>query len=231
MTYNMKSPEWKTAKRSRILVAGEEAERRRQLARVIDRERDMVCCGEAAGDANWAEAVASSAPDLVLLDLPFRDGTGLQRIRRLKARHPAIVILVLTGDDEAPFAERALRCGARGYITSGASRTELLKAMRTLLRGDFYVSRNVALLALHRLLATAPVALGDPVERLSDRELQVFRLLGGGRRTTEIASELHLSRKTVGTHRENIKRKLGLRNAVQLVSCAVRWSQEHRLSQ
>ena len=134
MTAKLQAHGWKTAKKSRVLVAGEHLAQRRHLAEMINRERDLACCGEAASDADWVRAVAAVQPDLVILDLPFRDGTGLQRIRRLKARYPTLGILVVTRDDAAPFAERALRCGARGYVSSGSSRNELLKAMRTLLR-------------------------------------------------------------------------------------------------
>ena len=223
----MKTHELKPARKARVLIAVEHPGYRAELAQIINREKDLCCCGEAGDDADWERVVGKLEPELLVLELPLRGGEGMQKIKELKARFPALPLLVVTQDDETFYAEHALRSGARGYVMKAQSRTELLRAMRTVLRGGLYVSRNISSLALHRLLALPSRAHGDPVDRLSTRELQVFQMLGRGRRTREIAAELQLSRKTVATHRENIKRKLGLPNAVALVAHAVRWMHDH----
>ena len=153
----------------------------------------------------------------------MKDGDGLQLIKTLKERFPALLILVVSQHDESLYAERAMRAGARGYVMKEEATEEVRTAIRTILRGELFVSRKMSVLALHKLLAKPGEAKANYVESLTDRELQVFQMIGAGKGTADIAVELHVSPKTIETHRENIKHKLGLRNAVDLLCHAVHW--------
>ena len=173
--------------------------------------------------------VEKEKPDLLLTDLCLGDSDGLELIKGLKAQFPNLPILVLSQQDETLFAERTLRAGARGYIMKERATQDVLEGIRTVLGGDLYVSRKVAALAMRKLVeggADAAAAQGSEVAALSDRELQVFRLLGAGKKTVEIAEALKLSHKTIETYRENIKHKLGLPNASALIHRATEWLQK-----
>jgi DNA-binding NarL/FixJ family response regulator len=153
----------------------------------------------------------------------LKDGDGLELIKSLKGLYPDLLMLVLSEHDETLYAERALRAGARGYLMKEETTDEVLNAIRTTLQGELYVSRKMSVLALHKLLDNTPQTRGEYLERLTDRELQVFHMLGVGKGTADIAAELHVSFKTIESHRENIKHKLGLRNAADLLCHAVHW--------
>ena len=150
-------------------------------------------------------------------------GDGLDLIKTLKVQFPVLPTLVLSQHEETLYAERALRAGARGYVMKEEAADDVRRAIRAILNGELYVSRKMSVLALHKLLAGGTEKQGNYIDRLTDRELQVFQMLGAGKGTADVAVELHVSFKTVETHRENIKRKLGLRNAVDLLCHAVHW--------
>lgn len=167
-------------------------------------------------------------PDLLLTDLCLGDSDGLELIKGLKAQFPNLPILVLSQQDETLFAERTLRAGARGYIMKERATQDVLEGIRTILGGDLYVSRKVAALAMRKLVeggAEAKAGDGSEVSALSDRELQVLRLLGAGKGTKDIAVALKLSHKTIETYRENIKAKLGIPDATALIHRATEWVQ------
>ncbi|HYT60844.1 MAG TPA: response regulator transcription factor [Haliangiales bacterium] len=210
-------------KKTRVLVADDHPLFREGLVQLINHERDLSCCGEADTVASTETAVTALKPDLLVLDLRLKDGDGLQLIKTLRARFPKLLILVVSQHAETLYAERALRAGARGYVMKEEATEEVRIAIRTILKGELFVSRKMSVLALHKLLAAPGRTHTQCVERLTDRELQVFQMLGAGMGTTDIAAELHLSTKTVETHRENLKHKLGLRNAVDLLCHAVHW--------
>jgi len=219
----VKFPCSKPSKKPRVLVADDHPLFREGLVQLINRETDLCCCGETDTVAATQTAVASLKPDLLVLDLRLKDGDGLELIKTLKSRFPKLAILVVSQHDETLYAERALRAGARGYVMKEEAAEEVRLAVRTLLKGDLFVSRKMSVLALHKLLNNVADSRGNYIERLTDRELQVFQLLGAGKGTADIAGELKLSPKTIETHRENIKHKLGLRNAVDLLCHAVHW--------
>ncbi|MFM8286555.1 MAG: LuxR C-terminal-related transcriptional regulator, partial [Planctomycetaceae bacterium] len=183
-------------------------------------------CGEAAGPAEALQAIDRLQPDLVLVDLSLKGGHGIELIGNVKKRHPQIRMLVLSGFPEALYAERSLRAGADGYLNKQESTDRLLVAIRSVLAGRRYLSSE-----LERRLAD--LALGRPSEpdsttsRLSDREMEIFRLIGQGLSTKALAESLYLSPHTIDTHRENIKRKLGLANAAELIRAAVQYVLEH----
>jgi DNA-binding NarL/FixJ family response regulator len=214
--------------KTRVFVADDHPFLRVGLSHLINKEADMVVCGEAETVAGVRSGVEREKPDLLLTDLCLGDSDGLDLIKGLKAQFPNLPILVLSQQDETLFAERTLRAGARGYIMKERATQDVLEGIRTILAGDLYVSRKVAALAMRKLVeggADAAGSAGSEVSGLSDRELQVFRLLGAGKGTKEIADALKLSHKTIETYRENIKAKLDLPNATALISRATEWLQ------
>jgi DNA-binding NarL/FixJ family response regulator len=211
---------------SRILVVDDHPMVRDGLIRLISQHGDLACCGEAGSVSEAITAVAAQSPDLVILDLRLKGGDGLDLIKSLLAQWPDLRILILSQYEAPLYAERALRAGALGYVVKEQAAEEILGAIRTVLAGDVYLTRGMAALLLHKFVG-APKASGrGGAEQLTDRELHVLHLLGAGMSTREIAGELNLSFKTIETHRENIKRKLGLQNAAALIHYATQWAQQ-----
>ncbi len=196
------------------------------LIRLIDRQRDMMCCGEAGTVAEAKAAVAKHRPDMAILDLRLKGGDGLELIKSLKTQFADLRILILSQYDARLYVERSLRAGALGYVAKEQGAEEILSAIRTVLAGQVYLTRGMAGLLLHGFVGPASKACRDGVEALTDRELHVLELLGGGMSTREIAEELKLSFKTIETHRENIKSKLKLPGAAALVHFATEWARE-----
>ena len=219
----MKKPPTRPENKARILIADDHPVFREGLVQLIERERDLCCCGETDGVVATEAAVARLKPDLLVLDLRLKDGDGLALIKSLIGRFPTLLVLVLSEHDETLYAERALRAGARGYLMKAEAANAVLDAIRTILQGELYVSRKMSALALRKLLDGSSEPSGNYLEHLTDRELQVFQMIGSGQGTAKIAAELHVSPKTIESHRENIKHKLGLRNAVDLLCHAVHW--------
>lgn len=195
---------------------------REGLRQVIDQEPDFRVVGEAEDAPAAYAAIAETHPDVVVVDLLLREGDGIDLIKRLQKLDATIPVLVLTMHAESFYAERALRAGARGFLTKEDAGTSIVGAIRRVLNGEVFVSEKVAPGLLQRLLGVGN-GEGDSIDRLSDRELQVFELIGKGKATKEIADDLNLSVKTVETYRANIKEKLGLRDATELVRFSIRW--------
>jgi len=210
----------------RIFLVDDHPIVRQGLARLISQERDLEVCGEADQQYEALRRIMDERPDLVVVDLSLASGDGVDLIKSLGEQLPHLPILVLTMHTESFFAERALRAGARGYLTKGDASESVVKAIRQLLAGEIYVCERVAPTLMKKLISGASEG-EDPVARLSDRELQVFRLIGQGRGTQEIADEIHLSVKTIETYRANIKRKLDLKDARKLTEYAIRWNVAH----
>jgi DNA-binding NarL/FixJ family response regulator len=213
--------------RARLLIVDDHPVLREGLKGLIDRSKDLVCCGEAGSVAEAREAVAWHKPDLVILDLRLKSGDGLELIKSLKARFPGLRILVLSQYEAPLYVERALRAGAMGYVVKEQAANEVLGAIRAVLAGEVYLTRGMAARLLHKFVGAQPEATSEGTEPLTDRELHVLHLLGSGMSTREIATELNLSFKTVETHRENIKRKLGLQGAAALIHYATEWAREY----
>jgi DNA-binding NarL/FixJ family response regulator len=212
--------------RARVLVVDDHPLVREGLAELINRQEDLVCCGQAGSALEAQVAVAEQQPDLVLLDLRLGHADGLELIRLLRNQSAGLRILAVSQLDQAQYAERALRAGARGYVMKEQATGELLSAVRAVLAGEIYLTRGTAALLLHRLVGAPPKAGRAGLKLLTDRELHVLQLLGAGLSTKEIALELKLSFRTVETHRLSIKRKLRLRGAAELRCYACQWSQE-----
>ena len=196
---------------------------RQGLALLIDREPDLMVCGEAEGATSALQAIREAAPDFVVLDISLDGPDGLELLKTLRVRYPNLPVLVLSMHDEAVYAERALRAGANGYIMKQEATDRVLTAIRHILNGDVYLSDRLTKRMLQQFV-NGSVSPRDPLAKLSDRELEVYRLIGAGHSTRQIADELHVSSKTVESYQAHIKEKLALRNARELVQHAVEWS-------
>jgi DNA-binding NarL/FixJ family response regulator len=198
---------------------------RQGLIQLVNSAADMTVCGEAGDVLTARQILETRLADLVLLELRLGSGDVFELIKGWKERHPKLRVLIVSAYDEALYAERALRAGAAGYVMKEEGAEETLNAIRAVLTGEMYLSRRMASRLLHKLIQAKPTVRDGQVEGLSDRELQVFRMLGTGLGSRMIGDDLHLSVKTIETYRENIKHKLGLRNAAELIQLATQWVQ------
>jgi DNA-binding NarL/FixJ family response regulator len=205
--------------RTRILIVDDHPIVRLGIRQMLAAEPDLEVSGEADSADAARRSIGSARPDLVIVDLSLAEGTGLDLIRSLRESLPGLPVLVLSMHDEALFAERALRAGARGYIMKREAITGLVGAIRQVLAGRIYLSEGMAQAVLERLGHEA-LAPDNPLARLTDRELEVFDLIGRGQSTVAIAERLGVSIKTVETYRSNIKTKLGLKDAADLIRFA-----------
>ncbi len=214
------------SKSSRVLVVDDHPVVRGGLIRLIDQQSDLVCCGEASSAADVLADAARLKPDIIILDLRLKGADGLELIKSLRMRNPALRILILSQYDAPLYVERALHCGALGYVVKEQAAEELLEAIRTVLRGEVYLTRAMAARLLHKFVGKPTKASRSDINSLTDRELHVLQSLGAGKSTRQVALDLKLSIKTIETHRENIKRKLGLKGAAELVHFANEWVRE-----
>jgi DNA-binding NarL/FixJ family response regulator len=212
-----------TAK-TRILVVDDHPMVRDWLAQLIDREADLAVCGQAEDAAQTLQAIEKLRPDLVILDLSMEGSHGTELIKDIKTRHKNVLILVLSMHDESLYAERAIRAGACGYITKREGGEKVKQAVRCVLGGDIYVSEKIDRKILKEAATRCAATGTSPIESLSDRELEVFELLGSGIGPSEVADRLHLSVKTVEGYAARIKEKLLLKNARELHRYAVQWN-------
>ncbi len=208
----------------RILLVDDHPIVRHGLTQLINTEADLEVCGEASDVVEAIQAVAELKPDLVLVDISLRDSNGLELIKQLRSKGNELPLLVLSMHDESLYAERALRAGANGYVMKEQADETVIEAIRKILAGDLYVSKKVSVQMLRQFIGgPKSAAQSSGVERLIDRELEIFERIGKGQSTHEIAEKLSLSGKTVEAHRAHIKKKLQLENATQLVHQAIRW--------
>ena len=216
--------------RARILVVDDHPIFCQGMGDLLNRQSDVVCCGAAGSIPDAEKAIATQKPDLVLLDLRLGQADGLEAIKGLKAQFPNLRILVISQFDESVYAERALRAGASGYVMKEQATEDVLRAIRAALAGQIYVSPKISMMAVQRILEEKPSAHGAGLNTLSDRELHVFKAVGAGKSSKQIAAELNLSIKTIETYREHIKYKLGLSSGAELVSHAKRAVEAEGLS-
>jgi DNA-binding NarL/FixJ family response regulator len=210
-------------RKSKIFVVDDHPIIRQGLGLLINREADLIVCGAAEEGQSAVRALSTLQPDLLIVDLSLGGPDGLELVKTIRARDSQLPILVLSMHDELIYAERALRAGANGYIMKQEATEKVLVAVRRLLRGEIYLSDRVSSKMLQQYVRGSSIARQSPVADLSDRELEVFRLVGEGHGTRQIAEELHLSVKTVETYQAHIKEKLSLRNARELVQHAIEW--------
>lgn len=207
----------------RIVVVDSHPIVRRGLSHVLVNEPDLEICGEAEDSAAALQLVQTMNPDVVVLDITLKNGSGLDAIKQIKAASPDTKILVLSLHSEVLYAEQVLRTGAKGFISKQESPEQIVAALRAILNGQIYLSRKMSDRMLRRIASGGEALERSPLECLSDRELEVFGQIGQGMTTRQIAERLHLSPKTIETHRENIKKKLSLVSSVELTHRAVRW--------
>lgn len=212
-------------KQKRILIVDDHPMMRQGLAQLIGAEPDLVVCGEAEDAGRALEAVGPLKPDLVLADISLPGKNGLELIKDFQAIQPGLPVLVISMHDESLYAERVLRAGGRGYIMKQEGGKKLMQAVRQVLDGKIYVSEKISAEILETLSGRRPGAEGFTLEKLTDRELEIFQLIGQGKGTRDIAETLHISVKTIDVHRANIKTKLKLNSASELIRYAVRWSE------
>lgn len=213
---------------ARILIVDDHPIVRNGLAQLIRQEPGLTVCGEAGGAADAERAIAHHLPHLVLLDISMGGSNGIELTRRIRKVHPNVLVLVLSMHDENLYTKRALRAGARGYVTKHEPPERVIEAIHRVLSGHIFVSSFVAQHIIEEFAEGADTDITTPeVETLSDRELQIFELIGKGYSTREIAGALHLSPKTVESHRANIKKKMNVHTSVELMHYAIRWSADH----
>jgi DNA-binding NarL/FixJ family response regulator len=214
------------AGKARILVVDDHAIVRQGLMQLINRESDMCVCGDAETAADALKLIALLSPDVAIVDVSLKEDSGLELVKDIRIRHPKLAVLILSMHDETFYAERFLRAGARGYIMKEVATEKLLIALHRVLAGEVYLSERMSSRILHKLVDGSGVApIRATVDVLSDRELEVFSLIGLGLGTRDIAKRLHVSVKTVEAHRAHIKEKLNLQGATELLQQAIQWAQ------
>jgi DNA-binding NarL/FixJ family response regulator len=211
----------------RVLIVDDHPMMRTGLAQLIDNEPDLKVCAEADTAGQAIDLVAKQKFDLALLDISLPDKNGLELIKDIRALRPELPILVVSMHDEMIYAERVLRAGGRGYIMKQEGGVKFLAAIRQVLSGRVYVSEPMSTRILDVYSGRQSDDFGSPVRKFSDREFEVFKLVGQGIGTSEIAEKLHLSVKTVEAHRAGIKKKLGVKTGVELMRYAMRWADKH----
>jgi DNA-binding NarL/FixJ family response regulator len=214
-------------RKSHVIVVEDHPVLRDGLKQLIGNQPDLACIGVADNTSDAKRLIEECKPDLMVLDLRLKTGDALDFIKTLRVEYPEVKVLVLSQYDELIFAERALRAGASGYIMKENTTDEILRAVRKVLAGELYFSERVAAAVVQRTLREKPNGSRAGVERLSDREMQVFQLLGAAYTPREIAEQFHLSRKTIETHCEKIKHKLNLQTAAELKRFARQWAAEN----
>jgi DNA-binding NarL/FixJ family response regulator len=194
---------------------------RQGLALLINREQDLMVCGEAEEAQAAVRAIAEKKPDILIADISLNGPDGLDLLKNIRMLYPDLPVLILSMHDESIYAERALRARANGYIMKQEATEKVLVAVRRILSGDMYLSDRMANKLLHQFISGSAADMSSRLSSLSDRELEVFRLIGDGRSTRQIAEKLHLSIKTVETYQAHIKEKLSLRSGRELVQHAI----------
>jgi DNA-binding NarL/FixJ family response regulator len=218
----------KKPKRARVLIVDDHPAVREALAIRIGRQRDLEVCGEAGDMGEALRLVVDAQPDVIVVDISLKDGNGIDLIKRVKDRNDQVRILVWSMHSEALYAERALRAGALAYINKDQATDRIVEALRRVLAGKVWLSEAMTERMLQRNVGAGREAVGrSPLDALADRELEVFRLIGEGAKTAEIAKRLHLSVKTVETYRDRIRQKLNLSDGTKLTHYATQWVLEN----
>jgi DNA-binding NarL/FixJ family response regulator len=214
--------------KSKVLLLEDHAIVRQGLAMLIDDEPDLMVCGGAETLAQVEALIPELQPDIVVADISLGEENGLDIIKLLRDKHPDLPVLALSMHDEALYAERALRAGAKGYIMKKEAMDKVMTAIRKILSGDVYISDKMASRMVRKLVDPAEATGATPMEKLTDREFEVFSLIAQGIGPSQIAQRLSVSVKTIETHREHIKEKLGLKSGTELTRFALRWTMEER---
>jgi DNA-binding NarL/FixJ family response regulator len=214
--------------KKKLLIVDDHPLVRERVAELINQEPDLLVCGEAS-DANEALAAAKSlAPDMAIIDITLKDTYGIELVKQLKELYPKLPMLVLSMHEESMYGERALRAGAKGYLTKQEASKKIVDAIRRILRGEIYVSEKLGAALLQKVAGVKSEGGGSPIDLLTDRELEVFQLLGQGLAVREVADRLFISVKTVEAHREHIKQKLKFKTSSELLRFAIQYTLQEK---
>ncbi len=219
----------KQSKQYKILIVDDHPIFCLGVSELINKEPDLNVCGsvEKIKDAN--QAIKELHPDMVIIDISLKDGSGIDLVEEIKKNHRGLPTLVLSMYDESLYAERAFLAGALGYVMKQEAIASVVNAIRQVMNGNIYASEQIKEKVFKRLTSQAELEEQSPLDLLTNRELEVFRLIGRGLSSKEISEQLHLSIKTIGTYRENIKEKLHIKHFTELVKVAVHWTQKIEL--
>jgi DNA-binding NarL/FixJ family response regulator len=209
--------------KSKILIVDDHPIVRQGLAELVNHENDLAVCGQAEDAHQAMKAIKELRPNIAVVDISLRETSGIELIKDINVQYPNLPVLALSMHDESLYAERALRAGAKGYIMKAEATEKVITAIRKILGGEVYVSDKMAAKMVRKLVGHRTEISTSPIERLSDRELEVFNLIGKGYGTRQISERLHLSIKTIETYRAHIKEKLNLANAAELLQYAIQW--------
>lgn len=210
--------------KTQVLIVDDHPVVRDGLITILNHEQDMNVCGEAEDAHQALKAVAELKPDVVVVDISLKSSDGIELTKRIKAGHPKLSVIVLSVHDESLYAERALLAGAKAYLMKDAVSENIVESIRTVLSGEIYVSSTISKKFLHQIAGDKAGPTKTPIENLSDREFEIFRLIGEGLKASQIAKQLHLSTKTIETYRSRIKEKLDLPNAAELLQYSIKWA-------
>jgi DNA-binding NarL/FixJ family response regulator len=213
--------------KARIFIIDDHPLVREWLTNLIDTTPDLIVCGEADSGKAALQLLAGAEPDLAIVDLSLGGGSGIDLIRSIRTMFPKVAMIVLSMHDERVYAERSIRAGARGYIMKRESTKKIVEAIREVLKGNMYLSKELMELFAEKFVSGAPANGAQSVAQLSDRELEVFQLIGQGYETREIAKTLNVNIKTVQTYCTRIKDKLKYSTGAELLREAVRWNEAH----
>ena len=217
-------------KKRRVLVVDDHPIVRQGLALLINREPDLMVCGESEDARTAMQSITTANPNILVVDISLNGPDGLDLLKDVRTRYPDLPVLILSMHDESIYAERALRAGAQGYIMKQEASEKVLLALRRILSNEVYVSERISNRMLQRYIGSSTERRPCSVSDLTDRELEVYRLIGQGRSTRQIAEQLHISVKTVESYQAHIKEKLSLRSARELVQHAIQWSVSEKTS-
>ena len=211
------------ARKRSVFIVDDHPLVREGLTNLVNGQSDLTVCGEAKNSAEATAGIAKERPDVAIIDISLTNESGLELIKNLVKQFPQVAVIVLSMHDEALYAERALRAGARGYVMKHETSKSVLASIRRVLAGDIYVSERIVNRMALRLTSARRSVAASPLERLSDRELEIFQLLGQGRTSSEIARDLNLSLKTVQAYCARAKEKFGVTSLTELLRAAIRW--------
>src|SRR5271163_3241321 len=217
-----------TARKKKIFVVDDHPIVRQGLALLINQEADLAVCGEAEEMHSALSAIQAAKPDILIVDISLNGPDGLELLKHIRISAPRLPVLILSMHDESIYAERALRAGANGYIMKQEATEKVMVALRRILSGEIYVSDRIANSMLRHYVRGSGTLRNSSIADLSDRELEVFRLIGEGHGTRQIAEELHISVKTVESYQAHIKEKLSLRSARELMQHAIQWNMNEK---
>ena len=221
----LKNKQDKTSEnKTQILIVDDHPVVRDGLISIINHEQDLNVCGEADNAHEAMKAVTELKPDIVIVDISLKNSDGIELTKSIMVENSELPVMVLSIHDESVYAERALLAGAKAYLMKDAVSENIVRAIRTVLGGEIYVSNSISKKFLHKIARDKKGTTKTPIENLSDREFEVFRLIGEGFKASQIAMQLHLSVKTIETYRSRIKEKLNLPNAAELLQYSIKWA-------